>query len=112
MRNNKYHSIKTTIDGITFDSKKEAEYYKTLKHQEQAGLIHNLELQKKFLLIPKQYDKTGKVAERACYYKADFCYYDEKGNYHVVDVKGYILPSYVLKRKLMLWKHGIKIEEV
>ena len=112
MSYSKYHSVKTTVDGITFDSKKEAEHYKVLKAQEQTGQIHGLQLQKKFLLIPKQYDKNGKVAERACYYKADFCYHDAKENYHVVDVKGYILPSYVLKRKLMLWKYGIKVEQI
>ena len=62
----KYHSKKTEVDGILFDSKKEAERYKTLSLWEKAGTIKGLEIQKRFELLPKQLD------ERAVTYRADF----------------------------------------
>ena len=122
----KYHSKKTVIDGITFDSRKEAERYSELKLLERCGAISNLELQKVFELIPAQYElyerygKNGnrlkdgkKCIEKSCVYKADFVYIDnETGQQVVEDVKGFRTKEYKIKKKLMLYIHGIKIKEV
>lgn len=121
---NKHKNIKTTIDGITFDSKKESKRYQELKLLEKAGMIQGLELQKKFVLIPSQhetfarYGKKGQrlkdgilCIEKECAYIADFVY-KENGETVVEDVKGRRLPEYIIKRKLMLYMHGIKVKEV
>lgn len=121
---NKHKNIKTTIDGITFDSKKESKRYQELKLLEKAGMIQGLELQKKFVLIPSQhetferYGKKGqrlkdgiRCIEKECAYIADFVY-QENGKTIVEDVKGRRLPEYIIKRKLMLYMHGIKVKEV
>ena len=107
---NKYRNKKVICDGIKFDSKKEAARYKELKLLERAGLIHNLELQKEFELIPSQ-RINGKCIERACKYKADFCYI-ENGKTVVEDTKGMKTPDYIIKRKLMLFIHGIQVKEI
>lgn len=107
----KYNSKKTVVDGQKFDSKKEARRYQELLLLEKAGEIKNLSRQVKFVLIPSQRDENGKVVERECSYKADFTY--EEGIKTVVeDVKGFRTKEYIIKRKLMLWRYGIRIREV
>lgn len=106
----KYYSKKVTIDGITFDSKREANRYRELALLERAGQITELELQKEFVLIPSQ-RIDGKVVERACKYKADFSYM-ENGKHIVEDTKGFKTKDYIIKRKLMLYIHKIQIKEV
>lgn len=104
---NKYRNRKVTIDGITFDSKKEGQRYQELKLLQRAGKIRDLRLQVEFELIPKQ------AGERACKYKADFVYHlAGTGEMVVEDVKGKRTRDYIIKRKLMLWRHGIKIVEM
>lgn len=107
---NKYGSRKTTVDGIMFDSQKEADRYCELKLLEKAGEIKNLELQKSFVLIPAQRIK-GKIVERECKYRADFTY-EENGELVVEDVKGMKTEAYKIKRKLMLYVHGIIVKEI
>lgn len=117
----KYGAKKVNIDGIVFDSKKEATRYCELKLMERAGQIKNLELQKPFELIPSQREpstmsktgkeKLGRVIERSCCYIADFVY-TENGKTIVEDTKGYRTKDYVIKRKLMLYVYGIRIKEV
>lgn len=126
----KYGNKKVEVDGIEFDSKKEARRYWELKLLQRAGKITDLQLQREFELIPAQYEtferygKTGKrlqdgkrCIEKSCTYKADFCYMQD-GQLVVEDVKGYRDPAsapyakFVIKRKLMLWVHGIKIIEI
>lgn len=114
----KYGNKKVTIDGINFDSIKEANRYAELRMLQKCGIIKGLELQKKFVLIPAQ-KIDNKVVERECSYIADFVYVDNKTGLAVVeDVKGYRDPSsaayakFVIKRKLMLKEYGIKIIEV
>ena len=106
----KYKNKKIIIDGVEFDSKKEAEYWLVLRHREQAGEIENLRRQERYLLIPKQ------AGERATHYVADFAYHDRRHDMEVViDVKSAFtrkLPVYVLKRKLMLFIYGIKVVEI
>lgn len=108
----KYNNKKVTVNGQVFDSKKEASRYKELLLLEKAGAIKDLRMQVKFTLIPAQRDEaTGKVVERECSYKADFVY--SEGDKTVVeDVKGFRTKEYIIKRKLMLWRYGIRIREV
>lgn len=121
---NKYRNNKTTVDGEEFDSIKESRRWLELKLMESAGMIHGLERQKKFVLIPAQREpdtvgkrggkKKGKVIEHEASYYADFAYYDKDGNMVVEDVKSPATRTkdYVLKRKMMLYFHKIKIIEV
>lgn len=103
---NKYGNRNTVIDGISFDSSKEARRYTELRLMERAGKIKNLELQVPFELLPK----CGK--NRAVKYVADFVYIDENGKKIVEDVKGYRTEVYKLKKKMMLALLGIDITEV
>lgn len=108
----KYNNKKITVDGQIFDSKKEANRYKELRLLEKAGGIKDLRTQVKFKLIPAQRDEaTGEVIERECSYKADFVYEEDEKTV-VEDVKGFRTKEYVVKRKLMLWRYGIRIREV
>ena len=106
----KYHSRKITKDGMTFDSVKEYRRFCELRLIERSGAITDLQRQVKFELIPSQ-RIGGKVIERACSYIADFVYI-ENGKKVVEDTKGFRTPDYIIKRKLMLWVHGIRIKEV
>ena len=123
---NKYHNQKITIDGVTFDSKKEARRFQELKILEKAGQISKLERQVKFTLIPAQREpdtigarggrKPGKLIERECAYFADFAYIEKQENGEKVvvveDTKGMKTPEYIIKRKLMLYRFGIRIREI
>lgn len=103
-------------------SKKEHYRSATLQMMQRAGAIANLREQVKYELIPAQYGKCGKdfkgrttraLLERACSYIADFVYTDCKtGQTIVEDTKGMRTREYVIKRKLMLYMHGIRIKEV
>lgn len=105
----KYHNRKVTRDGETFDSVKEYRRFCELRLLEKAGAVTDLRRQVKFELIPAQ-RIDGKVVERACSYVADFVYM-ENGQQVVEDAKGMRTQEYRLKRKLMLWVHGIRIRE-
>ena len=98
MRRNKYNAKKTKVDGILFDSKKEAVRYSELKLLEEAGLIENLALQVNFELVPKT------ETERALNYRADFTY-TEDGLEIVEDVKGKKTDLYIAKRKMFKYKY-------
>lgn len=106
---NKYHAKKIVIDGIEFDSRREANRYAELMVMQRAGLISDLQRQEEFVLIPKH----GK--ERAAKYHADFSYIDTAtGNKVVEDVKSRATKTkdYILRRKLMNWRFDIEIQEV
>ena len=107
----KYKNSKVEIGKNVFDSKKEAQRFMELELLVKNGAISNLQRQVKFELIPSQ-KIDGKVAERACSYVADFVYKDKEGNTIVEDTKGFRTADYIIKRKLMLYVHGIKIVEV
>ena len=110
---NKYGAQKTTFMGKEFDSKKEAERFAILRYMQMGKQISGLECQVKFELIPNQKDENGKVIERAVNYIADFVYTDLKtGEQIVEDTKGVKTKDYIIKRKLMLHKYGIRIREV
>ena len=100
---NKYRNKKTG----SYASKKEAKRAQELKLMERAGNIFNLREQVKFVLIPKQ------KGERECSYISDFDYIDKRTGLRVIeDTKGFKTPEYIIKRKLMLWVHGIRITEI
>lgn len=107
----KYNNVK--YNG--FDSKKE--YYRNneLRLLEKAGEISNLEEQVPYELLPAQYQIINgkkKCVEKSVKYIADFQYIDKYGNLVVEDTKGMRTSTYIIKRKLMLYFHGIKIKEV
>lgn len=110
----KYKSKKITIDGMTFDSKKEAQRYIELRKMQNTGKITDLKCQVKYLLIPSQ-KVANKVVERAVTYIADFEYIKD-GQKIVEDVKGYrkgqAYALFVIKRKLMLYVHNIRVIEI
>lgn len=114
MRNyfpSKYHNTKVTVGGERFDSKKEAERWWELQLLERAGEIRDLQRQVRFELIPTQRTKSGKKVPPT-YYIADFTYTTRAGQKTVEDVKGIRTDVYKLKKKLMLYRHGIEIQEV
>lgn len=101
----KYNAKKTVVDGIKFDSKKEAERYKELKALEHVGKIERLELQPRFTLMDG-FRYEGK-AVRKIEYVADFLYRDLSTLEFVVeDVKGVKTDVYKLKKKLFLKHYG------
>jgi len=102
MKKNKYRAIKTTIDGIKFDSMKEGARYRQIKLLEKAGKITDLELQPKYDLIV-----NGK---KVGFYKADFRYIEE-GKLVVEDVKGMKTAIYNLKKKMIKAIYDIDIFE-
>lgn len=102
----KYRNEKATYNGTTFDSKRERDRYCDLLLLERAGRIHDLRLQVPYVVIPKQ------QGERECVYKADFVYSTSDGMTVVEDAKGMRTREYIIKRKLMLLVHGIRVREV
>lgn len=105
----KYHSTPTEVNGIRFDSKREANRWLELRMLERAGKIEKLKRQVKYLLIPSQY-RDGKCIERECSYLADFVYVKD-GHLVVEDCKGFRTPEYKIKRKLMLQLYDIRLVE-
>lgn len=101
-KQNKYKNKKVSINGKVFDSKKEAKRYLDLIKLEQAGLIKNLETQKKFLLLDS-FKKNGKTYKQISYY-ADFVYFDIYEKKTIVeDVKAskyFKTDVYRIKKKL------------
>ena len=116
----KYHARKVVRGGKTFDSAKEARRYGELCLLQRAGEISDLRTQVKYVLIPAQRepDTVGKrggvikglLLEREVSYVADFVYV-QNGKTVVEDSKGMRTKDYIIKRKLMLWVHGIQIKE-
>lgn len=122
---NKYRNKKIIVDGEVFDSNREYRRWCELKLLEKAGKISGLERQVKFALIPAQHEftgeyykrgkhkgepKPGKLLEREVSYIADFVYFTDVEQV-VEDCKGIRTKEYILKRKLMLWRHGIRVKE-
>lgn len=119
----KYGNNKIQHDGETFDSMKEYWRYLELKHYESDGKITDLQRQVKYILIPAQREpdtvgkrggiKKGKLLEREIAYYADFVYkLADTGTLVVEDTKGVRTKEYIIKRKLLLYMHGIRIKEL
>lgn len=122
-KGNKYNNKKIEVDGLLFDSKREARRYNELKFMERAGEITDLARQVKFVLIPAQRKADtigprggvhkGELLEHECAYIADFVYkHIGTGETIVEDTKGMKTADYIIKRKLMLWRYGIQIREI
>lgn len=110
---NKYGARKISVGGLSFDSKHEFDRWCELSLLQRGKVIEGLARQVKFELIPAQKGEDGKVIERAVTYIADFTYTDRKtGKTVVEDAKGMKTKEYIIKRKLMLYIHGIRIMEV
>lgn len=104
----KYRAKPTVVDGIRFDSMKEARRYGELKLLERAGEISELELQPRFPLTVHFWDDHERIGE----YRGDFRYYDRNGEEIVEDVKGFKTPLYRWKKKHVEAQYGIQIREV
>lgn len=120
---NKYGNLKITIDGEVFDSRREARRFRDLALLEKAGQIADLRRQVKYVVIPAQREPDrvgprggkikGKLLEKEVSYYADFVYRDlQTGEMVVEDTKGMRTKDYIIKRKLMLYVHGIRVREV
>lgn len=107
-RRNKYHAERTGGHA----SRKEHARAGELRLMQRAGIISGLREQVPFVLIPAQRDREGTLLERMCRYIADFVYTDGEGRTVVEDTKGVRTDEYVIKRKLMLHVHGIRIREI
>lgn len=129
MKKSKYHSRKITREGMTFDSLKEYKRYRELRLLEKAGEVTDLKRQVEFELIPAQFEDvpTGEYykrgerkgepkmkrvcLEKSVKYIADFTY-TKNGKQVVEDTKGFRTTDYIIKRKIMLYLKGIKINEI
>lgn len=121
-KNNKYNNRKIVVNGIVFDSAREAHRYSELLVLLKAGEISDLKRQVKYTLIPPQREpdtvgprggvRPGRLIENEVNYVADFVYKDKDGNEIVEDTKGFRTKDYVIKRKLALYLLGIRIREV
>ena len=111
-RNGKYNAVKTQIDGIIFDSKKETEYYKNLLLLKQAGEVIDIKLQPEFEL-QEGYVKDG-AKIRPIKYIADFLVVYKDRHIEIIDTKGYRKDKvYLLKKKLFHYKFkSLTIKEV
>lgn len=112
-KRSKFRNEKCEWRGIKFDSHKERDRFIILYFQERDGQITDLNRQVRFQLLPTQKDENGKKIENPCFYVADFTYRKD-GKLVVEDVKSKATKTqvYRLKKKLMLWFHGIRVEEV
>lgn len=103
----KYNNHPQTVDGIRFDSRKEAERYGQLVLMVRAGEIRDLEVHPRFPLVVHDQDCGA--------YVADFAYLTQHGERIVEDVKSAAtraLPTYRLKRRLLWALYGLTVLEV
>ncbi|MBB6694395.1 DUF1064 domain-containing protein [Cohnella xylanilytica] len=111
----KYRAQKTTVDGITFDSQREAQHYSFLKLQQRMGLVKEIKLQPVYVLLePYKHPQTGKKVQ-GIKYRADFLVTYPDGSQEVIDVKSEPTrkkEAYVLKKKLFESRYGQAIKEI
>nr|DAQ62393.1 MAG TPA: Endonuclease [Caudoviricetes sp.] len=99
-KKSKYGAIKTKVDGHTFDSRKEADYYCNLKLRLQSGEIKGFCLQPIFILA------------EGLKYKADFIVFNNDDTAEVIDIKGFKTKEYITKKKVFEDKYKLKIIEL
>lgn len=103
MRQNKYLNVKHEVDGIVFDSKKEAHFYQELKLRRAAGDIRDFTCQPVYELLPAT--KTQWKTYRRLTYRADFQITHNDGTTEIVDVKGFQTEVFKVKEKLFAAKY-------
>lgn len=106
-KRSKYRNVRTEYDGIVFDSKSEAEYYKALKLRLEAKEIKSFRLQPKYLL-QEGFEKNGKKYS-PIYYIADFEITHNDGSIEVVDVKGTLTQVFRLKMRMFHKRYPHKL---
>ena len=99
-KSSKYGAKKISVDGHTFDSIKEADYYADLKFAVMANEISGFCLQPIFILAP------------GLKYKADFVVFKNDGSFEIIDVKGFKTKEYKVKKKVFEDKYNLKIKEI
>ena len=99
---NKYNARKTTVYGITFDSKREAEYYLLLREKKRLGEIKSIDLQPTYTLLEGFRDNQGKP-QKPITYTPDFLVEYDNGRREVIEVKGVRTRDYLLRKKLFLY---------
>lgn len=100
---NKFHAQKTTVNGVVYDSKKEAKRAVELQYLEKIGQIQDLRQQVEFVLQDGFVNNEGKKI-RAIVYVGDFCY-TQDGVKIIEDTKGFRTKEYSIKKKLLMYKH-------
>ena len=100
IRKSKYKANKTSVDGHTFDSQKEADYYCELKMRLNSNDINGFCLQPTFILAP------------GLKYKADFIVFNKDNSCDVIDVKGFKTKEYITKKKVFEDKFNLNITEI
>lgn len=105
----KYGNRKTVVDGVTFDSKREAEYWHQLCLQQRAGLIFDLRRQVTFELAPGVKFAGAKRAQPALRLIVDFVYRTRAGQQVLEDVKGVVTAAFTIKRHLLKAVHGLEV---
>ncbi|TYR75570.1 DUF1064 domain-containing protein [Rossellomorea vietnamensis] len=103
----KYNARKKTVDGITFDSIQESQYYLHLKEKQEKGEILAFNLQPKFTL-QESFKKHGKT-HRKIEYVADFEILHHDESIEIIDVKGFETADFKIKRKLFEKKYPFKL---
>lgn len=99
----KYGNKITEVNGIAFDSKKEAAYYEDLLWLQRTGAVKSIELQPEFVLQPS-YERKGKKV-RPIIYRADFKVTEASGHVYYVDTKGMRTQVYLIKKKMLLYRY-------
>jgi hypothetical protein len=132
----KYHNVKQVVDGITFDSKREAEYYLQLKLLQKAGEVIDFETHPKFVLQPAYRKCCGHIwldkpawdikgvkvcgnckkkmqKTSALTYSADFSVTYKDGHVEIVDIKGIETEAFKIKRKMFEFKYpGLALKTI
>jgi hypothetical protein len=117
-KRSKYGATKTMVDGILFDSRKEANRYSELKHLEKVGDISHLELQPKFFLFGSKGPVLMKSDRypngRRATWRGDFAYFCSRRNKRICeDVKGMRTDMYLLKKAIVEACYpGLEIVEI
>ncbi len=99
----KFHNKKTIIDGILFDSQMESHYYLYLKELKEQGVVVDFKLQPVFILQEGFYKDGKKI--RPIQYIADFEVTYNDGHVEIIDVKGKLTDTFLIKRKMLLYKY-------
>lgn len=114
---NKYHATKVQVDGLRFDSMREAARYQELKHLVTVGEISDLEIHPGFPLIVMELESDGPpfIFHTIGHYHADFKYFNERTHAVIVeDVKSQPTrtEAYRLRKKIVEAQYGITIVEI